>query len=437
MVTTDILILFLLVLINGFFAMSELAVVSARRARLQAMARAGSAGADTAVRLSEEPGRFLSSVQIGITVIGIFAGAYGEAALAKPLAGWLGNYPSLAPYSYGLALAIVVASITYLSLIFGELVPKQLALANAERIATLVAPPMRLLATISAPLVFVLDASSAFVLRLLGRHAEPQQKVTDEEIKTLIAEAAEAGVVEHAEHDMIRGVMRLADISIEAIMTPRVDIVWLDIDTAEGKIRDVLVTTPHSRFVVSRGELDEIQGVVLARDLLAQALAGQALDVRTALQQPLFVHESVTAMKVLEQLRSVSIPVAIVVDEYGGVQGLVTATDILSSIAGALAETAPGEEPQVIQREDGSWLLDGGLPIDQAMELLKLRSLGAEITFHTLAGFMLNHLGHVPVAGEYCVIDGYRFEVVDMDGHRIDKVLVAKAEVSMELGEPL
>lgn len=420
----ELVVILLLILCNGFFAMSELAVISSRRARLQAMAEAGSKAAQTALRLAEAPGSFLSTVQIGITMIGIFAGAYGEKTLTASLSAWLAGFPLFAPVRDVVALVIVVVGITYFSLILGELVPKRIALAKAERIASIVALPMRLIAIVFTPLVVLLDASSRFVLRLLGQQAVSPHKVTEEEIKTLISEAAETGVVEHAERDMIRGVMRLADRPIQALMTPRVDIMWLDIGTAEEDIRALLRDSPYSRFLVSRGELDEVLGVVQVRDLLAQLLDGQPLDIRKAVLQPLFVHEDVGALNALEQLREVEVPMAVVVDEYGGVQGLVTATDILTSIAGELAETAEEGEPQIVHRDDGSWLLDGSLPIDEVRDLLALRNLPEDASFHTLAGLALHQFGHVPVAGESFELDSYRFEVIDMDGHRIDKVLV-------------
>lgn len=425
----ELLFILVLILLNGFFAMSELAVISARRARLQSMAEQGSRAARSALRLLESRGRFLSTVQVGITLIGIFAGAYGERSLAAPLSAWLAEIPPLAAYSDVLALLIVVGVITYLSLIFGELVPKQIALANAERVAAFVARPMQLLSAMFTPLVVILDVSSRVVLRLMGRHAEHRQKVTDEEIRMLLAEAAETGVVEYAERDMIGGVMRLADRRIEALMTPRVDMVWLDIDTVETELRERLRDRPHSRFVVSHGELDEVLGLVQGRDLLAQLLDGRPLDVRAALRQPVFVHEGTGALAALEQLRRAPIPVAIVVDEYGGVLGLVTAIDILAAIAGELAETQEAGEPAAMRREDGSWLLDGGLPIDELRELLELRGEAEAPGFHTLAGLVLQELGHVPHSGERFELEDYRFEVMDMDGHRVDKVLVTpKAE---------
>ncbi|MBK8162364.1 MAG: HlyC/CorC family transporter [Gammaproteobacteria bacterium] len=428
----ELVVLLLLILLNGFFAMSELAVLSSRRARLKAMADAGSNAARNALSLAESPGPFLSTVQIGITMIGIFAGAYGEKTLAASLSGWLAGFTWLESVSEILALAIVVAGITYFSLILGELVPKRIALANAERIASVVSLPMRVLASLFTPMVVVLDASTRFVLRLLGRHAVSTHKITDEEIRSLISEAADTGVVEHAERDMIRGVMRLADRPIQALMTPRVDIMWLDIETAEQDIRPLLRDSPYSRFLVSRGELDEVLGVVQVRDLLAQVLDGHPLDVRGVLLQPLFVHEDIRALNALEQLRQVEVPMAVVVDEYGGVQGLVTATDILTSIAGEIAENVEEGEPQSVRREDGTWLLDGSLPVDEVRDLLGLHTLPQDASFHTLAGLVLHQFGHVPAAGEYFSLDNYRFEVVDMDGHRVDKVLVASIGDQLE-----
>jgi len=428
----ELIVILLLILLNGFFAMSELAVISSRRARLKALAEAGSKTASSALTLSESPGPFLSTVQIGITMIGIFAGAYGEKTLTSSLSGWLAQFPGFVSISDILALAIVVAGITYFSLILGELVPKRIALANAERIATMVAPPMKLLATIFTPMVVVLDASTRFVLRLLGRHAVAANKITDEEIRSLISEAADTGVVERAEGNMIRGVMRLADRPIQALMTPRVEIVWIDIESTEQDIRQLLRDSTYNRFLVSRGELDDVVGVVQMRDLLERRLAGEALDVRDVLRQPLFVHENISALNALEQLRGNEVRMAVVVDEYGEIQGLVTPTDILTAIAGELAESVDEGEPLVVRRDDGSWLFDGGLPVDEARDLLGLHSLTQDASFHTLAGLMLHQFGHVPSAGEHFILENYRFEVVDMDGHRVDKILVSPAGTPLE-----
>lgn len=426
MIVWELLIIVLLVVLNGFFAMSELAVVSARRARLQLLAEDGHRGARVALQLAAEPGRFLSSVQVGITLIGILAGAFGGATLAQELEHYLRAVPPLVPYADVLALGAVVAGITYLSLILGELVPKQLALRNAERIAVVVARPMRGLAWLMAPLVYVLDISARAGLWLLGGRGETPQIVTDEEIKTLVAEATEAGVVAHAEQAMIVSVMRLADRPVQAIMTPRPDIVWLDLDDSVEQLRHLLRQSDYSRFPVGRGQIDEVLGVVQARDLLNQWLEGQSLDVQAALREAPVVHGNVGALRVLEILKQSPLAMALVVDEYGGLEGLVTVTDILEAIVGELAEHDRDTEPEIVQREDGSWLVDGGVAIDQIKELLNLRELPEEGEFHTLAGLVLQQLGHLPTASEHFVCGGYRFEVVDMDGRRIDKVLIGR-----------
>ena len=426
MILWELLIVLLLIFLNGLFAMSELAVVSARRARLQVLAEQGSKGAVAALKLTEHPGRFLSTVQIGITLIGIFAGAYGGATLSEPLAAWIAeHHPALADSADTLALAIVVALITYLSLIVGELVPKQLALRNPERIAVLAAPPMTVLAFLAAPIVHLLDLSANLGLRLFGAEAQTEQKVTDEEIRTLLKEATEAGVVEHSEQAMIQGVMRLADRPVKALLTPRPDIVWLDPADADAENIATLRASPYSRYPVCRGSVDEILGVVQAKDLLDDVLAGKPLDLRACLREAPVVHEDASSLGLLETLRTSPLPLAFVVDEYGDLVGMVTATDVLESIVGDMAEHDGSVEPDVVVREDGSWLLDGGLPIDELKELLRLRELPDEDEFNTLAGYLLARLGHLPSTGEHMESDGYRFEIVDMDGRRIDKVLVA------------
>jgi putative hemolysin len=424
MIAWELLVVIFLILLNGFFAMSELAIVSARQARLQILAEEGHRGATAALQLVSDPGRFLSTVQIGITLIGIFAGAYSGATLAGQLGDYLATFPRLATLSHNLALALVVAFITYLSLIAGELVPKQLALRNPERIAVAVARPMRLLSQLAAPLVSLLHISVELGLGLLGRHAVPAQTVTDEEIKTLIAEATKAGVVDHAEQAMIAGVMRLADRPVRAVMTPRPDIVWLDLEDDPEAICATLRESNYSRFPVAKGDLDEVRGIVQTRDLLNRSLDGQALDIRAALREAPVVHEEVKALRVLEVLKQSPLHLALVMDEYGSLQGLVTATDILESIVGELAEQGVETELQVVLREDGSWLIDGGLAIDELKELLRLREIPGEGQFHTLAGLVLSQLGHLPTISEHFTLNGYRFEVVDMDGRRIDKILV-------------
>jgi len=420
----DVLIILALILLNGFFALSELAVISARPARLRMLERAGHRGAGEALRLVEDPSSFLSTVQIGITLVGIFAGAYGGAALSGPLAAGLSAIPLLAQHGEMIALGVVVASLTYLSLIVGELVPKQLALAHAEQLATAVARPMRVLAALSAPLVWLLGASSWLILRLLGQQALVRQKVSDEEIHALLAEASEAGVVEPNEHAMLRSVMRFADRSVEALMTPRPDIAWLDAGADEAALLRVLRASSHMRLPVCRGELDEIEGVVLVRDLLIQLLQGQPIDLSKAMRPPLVVQEGMRALSLLERLRETRIPIAFVVDEYGSLQGLVTAMDILASLAGETTETQAATNPMVAREEDGGYLIDGGLALDELGTLLNLSGLGALRGFHTLAGLVMHQLGRLPEIGEGFDYQGYRFVVVDMDGRRIDRVRV-------------
>jgi putative hemolysin len=426
MVLWEVITVFLLILLNGFFAMAELAVISSRRARLQAMAEEGSRGARAALALTDDSGRFLSSVQIGITLIGILAGAFGGATLAVRLAEVFALWSWLEPYASELALGLVVAVITYLSLIIGELVPKQLALHNAERIASWVSVPMGWIARVASPAVHLLDVSTRLCLRILGERKSSESAVTEEEIKMLITEATDAGVVEHAERAMISEVMRLGDLRVQALMTPRPDIVWIDLeDDRDANLRK-LRDSHHSRFPVARGELDELVGILQAKDLLDASLDGRPVDL-TVVREAVIVPEGSDALQLLELLKLTPMHLALVVDEYGSVQGLVTATDLMEAIVGGLAEGA-GEEPEVTVREDGSWLMDGSVSNARLKEILRLKSLPEEEDYHTLAGFMLAQLAHVPAPGEHVRWASFRFEVMDMDGHRIDKVLVSRID---------
>ncbi len=424
MLMLELVIVILLIILNGFFAMSELAVVSIRKARLQPLADEGHRGARAALTLSAEPGRFLSTVQIGITLIGIFAGAYSGATLAQGLGDWLRRFPAVAEFANGLALGLVVAGISYLSLIIGELAPKHLALRNPERIAAAVARPMMMLAWLASPLVWLLDASTRLVLRLLGSASASASQITDEEIKTLLAEATKAGVVAQAEQAMITGVMRLADRPVRMIMTPRPDIIWLDLDNDPTENLQLLRESRYSRFPVGRGDIDEAFGVIQTKDLLVASLEGKGLDLEGVLREPVIVPDTVGALKVLELLKQSALKMALVVDEYGNLKGLVTATDILESIVGEMAREDDKTAPEITQREDGSWLVDGSLPVDELKELLGLRGLPHEKDFHTVAGLLLNHFTEIPKAGDHFDLAGYRFEVMDMDGFRIDKILI-------------
>jgi len=422
----ELVIVVALILINAFFAMSELALVSARRARLQGMAEQGHRGARAALALAEDPNRLLSTVQVGITLIGIFAGAFGGATLSVPLRDWLVTLPGMAPWADELSFALVVVAITYFSLIIGELVPKRIALNHAESIAARVARPMQMVAAVGAPIVWLLQRSTELVLRLLGVSAVPAQTVTEEEVKSMIAEGTEAGVFVEAEREMIDGVLRLADRSVRSIMTPRHEMVWVDLEDSPEEIRRTIAESGCSRFPVARGELDELEGVIQTKDLLDRMLGGGPFDVAETMRPPLVVPDGTPALKLLQTFRSAPIHLAVVVDEYGSVEGLVTPTDILSAIAGEVGDlTIDSAGYSIVRREDGSWLVDAMMPIDEVERLLRLRGLRSEDgDYQTLAGFVLWHLGHLPKVAESFTENGVRYEVIDLDGNRIDKVLV-------------
>jgi putative hemolysin len=429
----ELVIVVLLILLNAFFAMSELALVSARRARLQGMADAGHRGARAALTLAEDPSRLLSTVQVGITLVGIFAGAFGGATLSVPVREWLQTLPVVGPWADGLSFALVVFAITYFSLIIGELVPKRIALNHAETIASRVARPMQRIAMVGAPVVWLLQRSTELVLRLLRISSAPSQTVTEEEVKSLIAEGTEAGVFVEAEREMIDGVLRLADRSVRSIMTPRHEMVWIDLEDSLDEIRKTIASGGCSRFPVARGTLDEVEGMVQTKDMLDRLLQGGPLDIAEIMRPPLVVPDGTPALKLLQTFRSSSIHLAIVVDEYGSVEGLVTPSDILSAIAGEVGDLSiDAAGYSIVRREDGSWLVDAMTPIDEVERLLRLRGLRSpDDDYHTLAGFVLWHLGHMPKVAESFVENGMRYEVMDMDGNRIDKVLVR-----IEMTEP-
>jgi putative hemolysin len=420
-------IAFLLILLNGLFALSELAIVSARKARLKAMADTGRAGASTALRLAEEPGRFLSTVQIGITLVGILAGAFSGAALGAMLTQILldQGVPERAaePLGYGL----VIGSITYLSVVVGELVPKHLALKNAEGIACAVAPLMALISRIGAPVVWLLDASTRLIFRLLGQSTESENAVTEEEIKTIMAEAETAGVIETDERKMIAGVMRLGDRAVRGVMTPRTDVDWIDLDDTDFEIRELLINTAHSRLPVAEGHPDNMLGVVQARELLAASLRNEPLDIRAHIRKAPIIPDTLDALDALEVLRQAEVPMALVHDEYGHFDGVVTPADILDAIAGAFRSDEGEAEPEAVQREDGSWLLAGWMPADEMAEQLGI-ALPERRNYETVAGLVIGELQHLPTAGEAVETLGWRFEVVDLDGRRIDKVLASRIE---------
>jgi putative hemolysin len=417
-----------LFLINGFFAMAELAIVSSRRGRLQQLAREGRKGAATALDLSRDPAKFLSSVQICITLIGILSGAFSGATVAEKLDDWLEGYPAVAPYAETLAIALTVVVITYFSLVIGELVPKHLALRNPELLAARVARPIAFVAWLCGPLVWLLRISNNFVLWALRVPRPSDKGVTEEEIRMLVAEGTEAGEIHTEEHRMIEGVLRLADRTVRSVMTPRPDVIWIDPDDDEATLRREIRACDFSRILVSRGEIDNVLGQVRKKDLLDQLLDGKKLDVMAVIRQPLVLPDQTSVLRALERFKAVAVHMAVVVDEYGSLEGIVTQTDILEAIAGDLPERDPAAAQEVVRRDDGSYLLDGAIDIDDAIQVLALPKLDEdeEGEFDTLAGLVLARLKRVPAAGDHFTWGGWRFEVVDMDGRRIDKVLAAK-----------
>ncbi len=426
-IVLEILILILLAIANGLLAMSEIAIVSARKARLQQRVAEGDQRAQVAIDLAEKPTRFLSTVQIGISLVGILAGAFGGATLSDELAAVLARLPLLAPYSGVISLVVVVLGITYLTLLIGELVPKRLALNNTEAIASAVAGPMRTLSRLTSPVVRFLSFSTEVVLRLLGARPSSEPPVTEEEVEYMIDEGAQVGVFEQVERDIVRRVFRLGDQRVSSLMTHRTEIVWLDVEDPEEEMLARITGNIHTRFPVARGSLDRILGVVQAKDLLAQSLTGGPLDLKPILYPPIFVPESAPAFDTLALFKEGHQPVALVIDEYGGLEGLVTVNDILEGIVGDIPEAGEALEPAAIRRHDGSWLMDGALPIDRVKEVLGLDQLPMEDEghFETLGGFVMAFLGRIPTVAEHFEWHNLCFEVMDMDGHRVDKVLVA------------
>jgi putative hemolysin len=426
-ITLEIVFIILLMAANGLLAMSELAVISARKPRLVQRARGGDTGAQTALELAQAPNRFLATVQIGITLIGILAGAVGGATIAEKLGGQLARISWLAAYSEAIGIVLVVLAITYLSLILGELVPKRLALQHPERLASLLSTPMRVLSILAFPAVSLLSLSTDLVLRVLRIRPSTEPPVTEAEIKALITQGTQAGVFEEAELDLVERVFRLADWRVSALMTPRPDVVWLDLDEPLEKMQRTLTESGHYSFPVGQGRLDNLLGVVHAKDLLARGLAGQPVDLRGALQEPFFLFERTRVLQALELFREAGTHIGLVIDEYSSIQGVLTLQDILEAIVGDISPTDETVEPLAVQREDGSWLIDGLLPLDEFKKLFQIEALPGEERgyYQTIAGFVITHLDRIPSASDRFAWQGLRFEVIDMDGPRIDKLLVA------------
>ncbi|MFH1175802.1 MAG: hemolysin family protein [Acidobacteriota bacterium] len=421
----------MLIIANAVFSMSEIALFAARKPRLQQRAQEGDERAAAALALANSPDDFLSTVQVGVTLVGVLAGAFGGATIARPLAAALGQIPALARYREALAIGLVVVAITYLTLIFGELVPKRIALRDPEGIASAMARPMRFLSRATLPVVRVLSGSTSLVLRLLGTRQATGPPVTEEEIKLLIGQGTQAGMFEAAEQKMVERVFRLGDRRVGSLMTPRTKIVWLDAGDSPAAIAGKISVSPYSRFPVGRGQLDNCLGYVRVKDLLDGAVAATPIDLLSALRQPLVAPETMRALVLLERFKTTGTHFAIVVDEYGGIEGLVTPNDVLEAIVGEMQPAGEGEEAPAIEREDGSWLVDGAMLVDDLRELVAMPKLPAEQkgAFKTLGGFVMSHLGRVARTGDHFEIEGVRFEVVDMDGHQIDKVLIAPHHV--------
>lgn len=424
MVLIEILIILLLLVLNGLFAMSELAIVSSRRARLQEIASRGSRGATTALKLIADPSRFLASVQIGITLIGILAGASSGARLADRLGAILNRIDWIAPNGPAVGVAIVVLLITFASVIIGELVPKRIALNNPERIAALVARPMQLLARAASPLVWLLKAATEALLALLRLDQARGDVVSEDEVRSMIAEGTRAGVFAPQEREMIDGVLRMADRKVRAIMTPRREIVWIDRNDTRDGLRERLDSLRFSQYPVCDGSIDNVVGVIHTRDLWKAHLGSRPLLVEEIMEPPLAIHDNLPVLRLLDLFRTGGTQVAIVVDEFGGTEGLVTLTDVLEAIAGEFPGADEPDEERLMMREDGSWLVDGTYPVDEFEDRTGARDLRQDGDFTTMAGLVLHRFGHLPRVGERQTFPDVALEVVDMDGRRIDRILV-------------
>jgi putative hemolysin len=430
----EIVLILPLIVLAGAFAMAEIALVSVRKPRLQQWAAQGNTRAQVALDLANRPETFLATVQMGMTLVGIFAGAFGERTLSIRIESYLNGIPRLAPYGHAISLVTVVGAVTYVTLIIGELVPKQIALRNPERFASALAKPMMALSRVGAPIVTLLNASASVVLRAIHIRPSKEPLVTEEEIKVIMEQGAEAGILEASEHETVRRLFRLSDRAVIALMKPRHDIVCLDVNAPAEEIIQQVVASSHSRFPVVRGSLDNVVGMVKEKDLLACCMSGTPLDLTKAVQPPLFVPGAIPAFRLLELFKKSRTHVALVLDEYGDVEGLVTINDFFEDLVGDVASADTPQERRAAQRPDGSWLIDGKMPVHDFKELLNLGSLPGEDRggYLTLGGFVMMQIGRVPVAADRFEVAGLRFEVVDMDGKRVDKVLVQPLPPSPE-----
>lgn len=423
----DVFFIFLLIAANGIFAMSEMAIVVSRKARLRQWADEGNRRARVALEMANDPNRFLSTVQVGITLVGTLAGVFGGATIAERIAVRLEQIPRLAPYGETIGLTVVVAGITYFSLIIGELVPKRLALSNPERIASIVAAPLRLLSVLGVPIVKLLSVSTEIVLRLLGVRPSTEPTVTEEEIRALVKEGAKTGVLEEVEHEIVKRVFRLGDKRASALMTPRTEVIWIDVADSPDEVRRKITESPHSRFPVSDGTLDNVLGVIQVKDLLVRGFSGRPYDFKGLLIVPLLIYEGMTGLKVLEMFKNTGTHIALVLDEYGLVEGLLTLNDILEAIVGGMPSEPEADDQMAVQRSDGSWLLDGMLSIDEFGDIFEPIRL-PEGDYRTLAGFVVTQMGRIPTVADSFVWGELKFEVMDMDANRVDRLLVARCD---------
>lgn len=431
-IATEIIFVLLLIIANGVFSGSEIAVISARKVRLEQTANQGNSKARVALKLAQDPNDFLSTVQIGITLIGVLSGAVAGATIAARLAVVLDAIPFLQPYKDGLSVGIVVGVITFLSLVIGELLPKRIALNAPEQIACTVAKPMLLLSKIASPLVYLLSISTDLLLKVLGIKASDEPSVTEEEIKMMIRQGADAGMFEESEQEMVERIFRLGDRSVKSLMTPRTEIVWLDVESPLAENLDEVIKSSYSRFPVGRDSIDQCLGIVRGSSLLSACLADQNnVSLESLIQPPVYIAESTRALKLLEQFKQTGVHIALVTDEYGGVEGLVTLNDLMEAIVGDLPSLENPDNPTAVQREDGSWLLDGLLSIDDFRDILRDEISLPQIQtndYHTLGGFVMHSLKHIPRVGEYFEWNDLKFEVMDMDVTRVDKVMVSKSQ---------
>jgi putative hemolysin len=430
LLSVELGIVVILIVVNGLLSMSELAIVSSRPARLAALADKQVSGARQALALASDPGKFLSTVQIGITLVGVLSGAFSGATLGQRVTEWLVNAGLSLSFADILGVGLVVTAITYCTLIVGELVPKQVALRDPEAVAVKVAPAMVLLAKISLPLVFVLDVSGKAILALLGQGGDAEEKVSEEEIRTLVREAETAGVLEPGEKEMIAGVMRLGDRPVGAVMTPRPDVHVVDLNDTPEAIRQIFTNSPHSRLPVSDGDRDNPVGIIQAKDLLVAYMRGEAPDIRSLVREAPVIPSSADARDVLAVLKNAAVHMGLVYDEYGVFEGVVTTADILESIVGSFGSEQGPAESAYVRRDDGSYLISGWMPADECADLLSI-SIPESRSYHTVAGFVLLHFGALPSVADSFDYQGWRFEVVDLDGRRIDKILVTKTAVPL------